>query len=221
MATSPAVAASEITGKVVLSGKAVADAVISIEGIRQESSSAGAVSVMDHHGLNFVPHVLVIRTGSAVRFENRDGMPCRIYSISPAGNFVLRPPDGQPMTITFDRAGVIEIRCADHSRLYAYVLVRENPFFALTDRKGQYKIAHVPPGRYTLQAWYEGQVIESKVIKVGTDKRTIDFKASLPQRRASKEPAPDLSAHDLAPAVLPSSFSSESLNEWRYPNEKP
>ncbi|MBI3949715.1 MAG: carboxypeptidase-like regulatory domain-containing protein [Acidobacteria bacterium] len=178
---SSVVPAAELVGNVVFSGEAVADAVISIEGVKLEGQPDATVYEIDHRDLNFVPHVLAVRTGSAVRFENSDGMPCRIYSTSSAGNFVLRRQDGKPMTITFDRAGVIQVRCADHGRMYAYVIVKENPYFALTDAKGQYEISNVPPGRYTLQVWYEGKVIKSKTIEVGTAKQTIDFKASRPQ----------------------------------------
>ncbi len=202
--------AAEIVGKVILSGGPVADVVISIEELKVENPADETVYVIDHRGLNFVPHVLVVRAGTVVRFENSDGMPCRIYSISPAGIFVLRRQDGKPMTITFDRPGVIEIRCAEHGRLYAYVVVKENPYFALSDPKGRYEISNVPPGRYTVQAWYEGTVVKRKTIKVGTDKLTIDFQAPRPQPKARE--GQTLDSLSLAPLTdaLPASLFLDS-----------
>lgn len=203
--------AGEIAGTVALSGQPVGNAVLSIEGLRQEGDITGKVFVIDHHNLDFVPHVLVVRVGEKVRFENSDGMPCRIYSISPAGNFVLRRHDGNPVTITFDRPGVIELRCADHERIHAYVLVKENSFFALTDAQGRYVISNVPQGRYTLQAWYEGKVVAHKAITVSAAKQKINFKAQRPPTERAEGQRLD----SLAPASS-ASGASNSQSEFIY-----
>ncbi len=195
--------AAEVTGKVVLSGAPTAEVVVSIEGLKLEGATDQIVYVIDHRNLNFVPHVLVVRAGSTVQFKNSDGMPCRIYSISPAGIFVLGPQDGKPMTITFDRPGVIEVRCADHGQIYAYVVIKENPLFALTDGKGRYEISNVPPGRYTLQVWYEGAVVKSKTITVGAKNLTVDFRASRPPTKAREKQASDQAAFDSTAKLWP------------------
>ncbi len=195
--------AAEVTGKVVLSGAPTAEVVVSIEGLKLEGATDQAVHIIDHRNLNFVPHVLVVRAGSTVQFKNSDGMPCRIYSISLAGVFVLGRQDGKPMTVTFDRPGVIEVRCADHGRIYAYVIVKENPHFALTDPKGRYQILNVPPGRYTLQIWYEGAAVESRTIIVGTKRLNVDFRATWPQARAQDGKGVDPTAFDSIAAALP------------------
>lgn len=201
---------SEVTGKVLLSGKPAAEVVISIEGLKEEAPADTTVYVVDHHNLDFVPHVLVVRSGARVRFENSDGMPCHIYSTSPAGNFVLRSQDGKPMTITFDRPGVIVVRCAEHGRIYAYIIIRENPYFALTDPKGRYKLSNLPPGRYTLQAWHEGRVIDTRAIEVGNKALKVDFKLTRPEPSVDRQPL------DLTPAVL-SGFAQDPqiLIPWR------
>lgn len=194
LAFSPAAPAAELVGTVVLSGEPVAEVVISIEGLKLEGRPERTVYVIDHRDLKFVPHVLVVRAGTAVRFESSDGMPCRVYSISPAGTFVLRQQGDKPLMVRFARPGVIEVRCAEHGQLRAYVVVKENPYFALTDARGRYQISNVPPGRYTLQAWYEGTVLKNRAIEVGEAKLKIDFQASRPRPKArteqGSEPAP-------------------------------
>lgn len=188
---SPAASASDLVGTVVFSGRPAAHVVISIEELKQREPSGAKVYVIDHHDLNFVPHVLVVPEGATVEFKNSDGMPCVIYSVSPTGMFVLRRQDGKPMTVTFSRSGVVEIRCSEHRRIYAYVVVKENPFFALTDSQGKYKISGVPPGRHTLLAWYEGKEIERKSIEVGSKKLTVDFQASRPEPEPRAAQLPD------------------------------
>lgn len=206
---SSATSAAEVAGKVVLSGKPAGEVVVSIEGLKVEGAPEPVVYVIDHRNLDFVPHVLVVRAGSAVQFKNSDGMPCRIYSISPAGVFVLGLQDGKPMTVTFDRPGVIEVRCADHGRIYAYVVIKENSLFALSDHKGRYEISNVPPGRYALQIWSEGAVVESKTITVGAKNLTVDFRASRPQPKTREEKVLDPVAFGSTVGVHPNGFSAD------------
>lgn len=194
---SPAASASEISGVVKLSGKSLEGIVVSIEGAQVDGQPQSAVYTLDHKNLDLTPHVLVVRVGSTVRFENTDGMPCRIYSISSTGIFVLRGTDGKPATVTFDRPGVVEVRCADHARIYAYIVVKENSYFALADAAGRYQISNVPSGEYTLQVWYEGTVLKRKTVRVGAKNLNVDFKAALPRRNGRHEQA-------IAPASLPS-----------------
>lgn len=176
MALAPASAAraTQITGIVTRAGQPLDDAVVSIEDVTQPVTSDRADHVIDHRDLRFAPHVIVVRAGAVVRFKNSDGMPCRIYSSSSAGPFVFRD-HRKPANIKFDRPGVIEVRCADHDRLRAYVVVKPNAYFAVTDAIGQYAIEGVPPGRYTLQLWHDGTVIERVTAEVGRDNVTVDF----------------------------------------------
>ncbi len=180
--------AAEITGKVVLSGEPAVNAVISVEGLDTGGSPDSAAYVVDHRDLDFVPHVVAARPGATLILKNSDGMPCRLYSVSPSGAFVMRRQEGKPMTIPLNRPGVIQLRCADHERIHAYVVIKENPYFAITDSKGEYKISGVPAGRHTLQLWYEGRVIKTKTVKVGDGELTVDFQASQPKMRAEARP---------------------------------
>ncbi len=165
---------TEITGTVTRSGQSLADAVVSIENVSQPVTPDRADHVIDHRDLSFAPHVLVVRAGAVVQFKNSDGMPCRIYSSSPAGPFMLRD-HRKPARIKFDRPGVIEVRCADHDRLRGYVVVTPNAYFAVTDASGQYAIAGVPPGQYTVQLWHDGAVLERVTVDVEGGHVTVDF----------------------------------------------
>lgn len=176
LATAPSAAQPvELAGRVFASGRPVAEAVVSVEGLKRESRPQAKACVLDHRDLRFVPHVLVVLAGTPVRFENSDAMPCRIYSSSPEQMFVLRPQDGRFTTLVFDHPGVVEVRCAEHARLLAYVVVKENPYYAVTDARGRYRIRGVPAGSHVVQAWYEGAVLESRTVKVEAAKETLDF----------------------------------------------
>jgi len=45
--------------------------------------------------------------------------------------------------------------CNVHPEMEAYVAVLENPYFAVSDKEGNYMIKDVPSGTYTLKIWHE------------------------------------------------------------------
>ncbi len=74
-------------------------------------------------------------------------------------------PDRKKVFTRQERA--IKIKCDFHPWMKAYVFVMEHPYFAVTDKKGQFKIDGLPAGEYTLAAWHE-ELGEQKVkIAVG------------------------------------------------------
>lgn len=176
---------TDISGRILLSGKPAVGAVVSIEGLRHAVPPDRSVHVIDHRDLQFVPRLLIGQPGVTVQFKNSDGMPCRIYSVSPSGIFVLRGEDSKPMAMTFDHPGVIQVRCSQHARIHAFVVIKDNPYFAQTDSKGRYMIRGVPPGRYTLQAWREGVVLGSELIDLIGARLKLDIRSSLPQVTAT------------------------------------
>ena len=55
-----------------------------------------------------------------------------------------------------------------------FLVVTPTPYFAETDADGNFKIADVPAGSYTLTTWHEGMKSQSKPVTVGGDV-TVDF----------------------------------------------
>jgi hypothetical protein len=58
--------------------------------------------------------------------------------------------------VRFDEPGVVRVFCDIHSHMSAFILVFAHRFFAVTDEQGRYRIDGVPPGTWTVTAWYEG-----------------------------------------------------------------
>ena len=52
--------------------------------------------------------------------------------------------------------GVVEVRCARHPWTRAYIVVFDHPYFAVTERRGNFTIDSLPPGNYTLMIWNPG-----------------------------------------------------------------
>ncbi len=126
--------------------------------------------VMDQRQLTFLPHVLPVPVGAKVSFPNNDKVDHNVFSLSKAKKFNLGSyKPGQGIEVTFDRPGVVELRCDVHQEMKAYILVLKSPYYAITDARGNFTIpdpkllaAHgikgVPPlpaGKYLVKTWHE------------------------------------------------------------------
>ena len=126
--------------------------------------------VMDQQNLSFIPSVLPIPVGSTVLFPNNDKVDHNVFSMSRTKQFNLGSyKPGESQTVVFDKPGIVEVRCDVHAEMAAYILVMKNPYFAVTDRKGNFEIpdsgylqqagiegvADLPPGKYSVKTRHE------------------------------------------------------------------
>ena len=67
------------------------------------------------------------------------------------------------------RTGMISVKCDSHKWMRAYVYAAKNPYVALTDENGEFKITDIPPGKYQVMIWHEGfgEVVKTVEIKAG------------------------------------------------------
>jgi plastocyanin len=151
----PAAAPAAVRGVVTIKGvKTNAWAVVSLEAPGLKLTPAPEPLKIDQKGFRFLPHVVALQTGSAVRFLNNDPEPHNVYS--PEGRYNLGTwPTGDTKDYVFKKAGVYSQLCNIHPDMLAFVVVLDTPFFAVTDELGNYLIRNVPPGTYKLVVWHE------------------------------------------------------------------
>jgi plastocyanin len=125
----------------------------------------------------FVPDLAVVPVGSTVSFPNMDPIFHDVYSLSKTKSFDLGAFDkGQTRRVMFTKSGIAEIYCHLHPNMAATVLVLDNRYYARPDRDGHYRIANVPPGRYTLVAWHKSAGFFRKTIEIGSGPgASVDF----------------------------------------------
>ena len=135
---------------------------------------------MDQRNETFVPHVLAITVGTTVDFPNNDQTYHNVFSLRGPKPFDLgRYAAGKSRSVRFDRPGIVRVFCEIHSHMSAFILVFSHRYFAVTGADGRYQIGRVPPGRYTLVAWNEGSVRESRPILVPEDQGIVEADFSL------------------------------------------
>ena len=134
---------------------------------------------MDQKQLLFQPHIIVTPVGTAVEFLNSDNVQHNIFWPSISGNKKLTHnmgtwPKGEKRSFEFDTPGVVPLLCNVHPEMSGYIIVTPTPYFAETDDAGNFKVANLPDGSYTVTAWHEGYKNQSKPVTVAGD-ATADF----------------------------------------------
>lgn len=130
--------------------------------------------VMDQRGEAFLPYVLAVPVGTTVEFVNDDATYHNVFSLSKPKRFDLgRYARGQSKPVRFDRPGVVRVFCDIHSHMNAWVLVFAHRFFATTDESGAYRVDGLPPGGYSLAVWTDGEVRETRPIRVDDEAQSL------------------------------------------------
>lgn len=131
-------------------------------------------AMMDQRNETFVPHVLAITVGTTVDFPNSDNTYHNVFSLRGPRFDLGRYAAGRSKSVRFDRPGIVRVFCEIHSHMSAFILVFNHRYFAVTSADGRYQIGRVPPGRYTLVAWNEGTIRESRAIVIPEDGGAVE-----------------------------------------------
>lgn len=111
-------------------------------------------AVMDQIDRQFVPHLLVVQTGTPVEFPNSDTVAHHVYSFSHPNKFVLPMYKGeQHAPVTFDHSGVVSLGCNIHDHMLGYILVVDSAAFTKTDENGHASLSLEVPEEYVINIW--------------------------------------------------------------------
>src|SRR5215212_4863644 len=160
-------------------GGSVRDAVVYAVPEGRTLPLAKKTAVMDQKNRMFIPHVLAVQTGTAVRFPNSDDIRHHVYSFSPAKTFQLPLYKGTPANpVVFDKPGEVALGCNIHDQMSAYIVVVDTPYFEKTGGSGRATLRDVEPGRYAVHVWYPEMREEPQPIMVvvtGEERAEVSF----------------------------------------------
>lgn len=142
--------------------------------------------IIDQKDMAFHPHVLPVLIGEPVGFPNSDPLFHNVYSNNEVKRFDLGMyPKGQSKEITFDKPGIVELRCKVHSEMQAFILIKKNPYFAVVQRDGSFTIQNVPIGSHTIEFWHPKAAPVTREITVESGS-TAELAVEFTKRRGRK-----------------------------------
>jgi len=174
--------ANEIKGKVSVQGiKSVESIAVYVDAIPDKKFDAPKDHVViDQRKMAFIPHVVAVQQVTPVAFLNSDPVGHNVYWPSISGNKKLSHnlgtwPKGDKKPFQFNDLGVASLLCNVHPEMSGYVVVVPTPYFAVTDKDGNFEIKNVPAGKYTLKTWSEDGKPTTQAVDVAAGTVTVDL----------------------------------------------
>jgi plastocyanin len=174
--------ANDIKGKVSVQGiKTAENIAVYVDVIADKKFDAPKDHVViDQRKMAFLPHVVAVQQGTTVEFLNSDPVGHNVYWPSISGNKKLTHnlgtwPKGEKKPFQFNDLGVASLLCNVHPEMSGYVVVVPTPYFAVTDKDGNFEIKNVPAGKYTLKTWSEDGKPTTQAVDLSGASTTVDL----------------------------------------------
>lgn len=145
-----------------------------VKGVSGAAPAPAGDVVLDQTGCAYSPRVAVAVAGQQILIKNSDQTLHNVHTYKgPATLFNQAQPQGfPPLKKKFAKSGdVVKFKCDVHPWMTGWVVVVDNPFFALSGADGSFTIDKVPAGKYTVEYWHE---------KLGTQTVDVEVKAGKP-----------------------------------------
>jgi plastocyanin len=174
--------ANEIKGKVSVQGiKTAENIAVYVDVIADKKFDAPKDHVViDQKKMAFLPHVVAVQQGTTVDFLNSDPVGHNVYWPSISGNKKLSHnlgtwPKGDKKPFQFNDLGTASLLCNVHPEMSGYLVVVPTPYFAVTDKDGNFEIKNVPAGKYTLKTWSEDGKPTTQAVDLSGAAATADL----------------------------------------------
>lgn len=156
---------------VVGADKGIKDVVVSLPNI-QKGKALGKPEkppVLDQKNCEYHPYAQIIPVNTTLEITNSDDV---LHNIKTKGatktSFnIAQPKFKRKLTVEFKNPEIVQVECNVHGWMNAIVVVEDNPYDALTDANGSFKITDVPPGKYTVKVWHSKLGEQTKEVTVG------------------------------------------------------
>ena len=141
----------------IVSNGNLVNAVVTITDINSGKKIELKKVTLDQNGCDYHPHVLAFPAGSTVEIVNPDGILHNIHSYSKINTAfnMAQPKFKKTMEVKIDKPEAIQVKCDVHGWMEGWLVAVSNPYFAVTDNSGSFKLTDVPAGSYTVELWHE------------------------------------------------------------------
>ncbi|MCS7238136.1 MAG: hypothetical protein NZ899_07695 [Thermoguttaceae bacterium] len=119
--------------------------------------------LLDNRDCIFIPHCLTVWVPRQKLYIVNSDPVAQNVAFSPLGdrpaNIILTPPPGPTAEALWEfrrpQVAPFLVKCNYHPWESAYILVRDNPYMAISRPDGTFEIDKLPAGRHEFQVWQE------------------------------------------------------------------
>lgn len=112
---------------------------------------------IDNVNCRFVPHAVFVRPGQKVILKNSDpvGHNCHIITFNNEHNISLPANDEQPLVLENEDKTPGKVACDLHGWMDSVIMIRDNPYVAISDEEGKFTLENIPAGDWKFQFWHK------------------------------------------------------------------
>ena len=177
--STPVTAESVVTGP----NNALANVVVYVSaGANDEGQVPQQAVTLEQKGCQYVPHIVAVHTGQELKVVNSDQALHNVHPLAKVNReWNKSQPAGAPaISERYNKAEFIPVKCNIHPWMRGYFAVLNTSHFDITKGSGEFKLANLPPGKYTITAWHEEYGTQTAEVTVtGDETKHLDltFKA--------------------------------------------
>jgi plastocyanin len=126
--------------------------------IHPDMEKASGEPRIDNKDCRFEPHVLVVRTAQEFAIGNKDtvGHNTKIDSVqNPGINPIVAATSEMKHKFSKEERMPVRVSCSIHPWMKAWVVVKDSPYVAVSNKAGEFSISNLPVGKWTFQVWHE------------------------------------------------------------------
>jgi len=165
------------------------EALIYLKGVSYSKGAPSESAILDQKGCIYEPHVFGMMAGQQLLIKNSDATLHNIHSMPKVNkefNFAM-PKVVKEKKSTFIKSepNPFYIKCDVHPWMKTWVLVSDHPYFAVTDKEGNFSISGIPPGTYEVICWQEKfkKMPLTASVKIGDGETVKNFTFTRPKKK--------------------------------------
>lgn len=125
---------------------------------KAKAAASKADVIFDQAKCVFEPHVLGVMAGAKITLKSSDpvnhNVNAKLQKNSPF-NSILASGNSTNFSPTTSERAPVPVTCDIHPWMQAWWMVLDNPYFAVTDKDGNFEIKNVPAGTQKVVVWQE------------------------------------------------------------------
>lgn len=117
-------------------------------------------AIIDNANCRYEPHVQAIRTTQTLVLKNSDplghNMKAEFFNPQNVAFNDQIPAGGQvEKTLAGAESAFVPVQCSIHGWMNSWLLIKDDPYVAISDAKGHLSIKNLPVGEWTFVVWQE------------------------------------------------------------------